>query len=59
MLGLVSLVRYRCYHQISYIFGVGGNGDGKIELDTSPEDTIFTVAEFIKSNGCKSNQSWF
>ena len=41
------------------IFGSDGDGDGKVELVKSSEDTIATAAKLIKSKGWESNQPWF
>ena len=41
------------------IFGSDGDGDGKVELVKSSEDTIITAAKLIKSKGWESNQPWF
>ena len=41
------------------IFGADGNGDGKIKLDKSMEDTIVTAAKLIKSKEWTPNQPWF
>ncbi len=40
-------------------FGVDGDGDGKVELDKSPYDTLLTAAELISSKGWKPQQPWF
>ena len=41
------------------IFGSDGDGDGKVELVKSSEDTITTAAKLIKSKGWESDQPWF
>ena len=40
-------------------FGVDGDGDGKIKLGKSAQDTILTAAELIVSKGWKPRQRWF
>ena len=40
-------------------FGTDGDGDGKVQLDKSPHDTILTAAELIASKGWAPRQPWF
>ena len=41
------------------IFGSDGDGDGKVDLVKSSQDTITTAAKLIESKGWGSNEPWF
>ncbi len=40
-------------------FGADGDGDGRIRLADSPQDTILTAAKLITSKGWAPRQPWF
>ena len=40
-------------------FGSDGDGDGKVQLDKSPEDAILTAAKLIMSKGWTPRKVWF
>ena len=39
-------------------FGSDGDGDGRVQLDSSPHDTILTAAKSIASKGWQPGQPW-